>query len=68
MSIKERFRSRYARWEFLAFLIFLTGSTIIYSQLGRWVAIGVALEFLALYIIIYAGRSIDAEEEEEEID
>lgn len=55
MGIKERFKSKSARWEFLAFLIFLTGSTILYSELGRWVAIGVALEYLSLYIVIKTG-------------
>lgn len=34
------------------FAIFLTGSTIIYHQLGRWVAIGIALEVLAIYLLI----------------
>ncbi len=36
----------------LVFAIFLTGSTIIYYTLGRWVAIGVALEVLAIYIAL----------------
>lgn len=57
MGIKGRFSSRAARWEFLAFLIFLTGSTIISYKLGRWVAIGVALEYLSLYIIIKTGAA-----------
>ena len=34
------------------FAIFLTGSTIIYYELGRWVAIGVALEVLAIYLLL----------------
>jgi len=36
----------------LIFAIFLAGSTIIYYQLGRWVAIGIALEVLAIYLLI----------------
>jgi len=36
----------------LVFAVFLTGSTIIYYKLGRWVAIGVALEVLAIYLLI----------------
>ena len=36
----------------LIFSIFLTGSTIIYHQLVRWVAIGIVLEVLAIYLLI----------------
>ena len=36
----------------LVFAVFLTGSTIIYCKLGRWVSIGVALEVLSVYILI----------------
>ena len=64
MKIKEKFRSKYSRWEFLAFVIFVTGSLIIYSQLGRWVAIGVALEYLSLYILIKAGMGSSSHETE----
>lgn len=34
------------------FAIFLTGSTIIWYTLGRLAAIGVALEMLAIYLLI----------------
>ena len=46
MTIKEKLVNT------LIFAIFLTGSIIIYNQLGRWVAIGVALEVLAIYLLI----------------
>ena len=46
MTIKEKLLNT------LIFAIFLTGSIIIYNQLGRWVAIGVALEVLAIYLLI----------------
>lgn len=36
----------------LVFAIFLTGSTILYYELGRLVALGVALEILSIYILI----------------
>ena len=36
----------------LVFAIFLTGSTILYYALGRWAAIGVALEVLAIYLLL----------------
>lgn len=36
----------------LVFAIFLTDSTIIFYQVGRWAAIGVALEVFAFYLLI----------------
>ena len=58
----------------LIFGIFLIGSTIIYSQLGKWVAIGVALEVLSIYLLIKFenynsindGESIDNEIDEKD--
>jgi hypothetical protein len=54
----------------LIFSFFLTGSTIIYHQLGRWVAIGIVLEVLAIYLLIKLEinaliNEIKSEEEEE---
>ncbi len=37
----------------LVFICFLAGSYIIYWKVGKWVAIGVALEILAVYLWIY---------------
>ncbi len=52
----------------LAFAFFLTGSYIIYWKLGKWVAIGVTLEVLAVYLMIYIQfkMSINAPEIEDE--
>ena len=36
----------------LIFIIFLIGSTIIYKTVGRWPAIGVALEILSIYLLL----------------
>lgn len=36
----------------LVFTIFISGSTILYYELGRWASIGVGLEVLAVYILI----------------
>ncbi|MCD6181496.1 MAG: hypothetical protein J7K89_03840 [Candidatus Cloacimonetes bacterium] len=51
-----------------AFALFLIGSSILYSILGKWVAIGVALEVLAVYLFIYIKFIMkdDAEEESTE--
>ncbi len=46
----------------LAFICFLTGSYIIYWKLGRWVAIGVALEVLAVYLFVYIGFKLNVNE------
>ena len=47
----------------LVFALFLTGSTIIYYKLGRWAAIGVALEVLAIYIQIKLDIKSSAEDD-----
>ena len=47
----------------LVFAIFLTGSTIIFYKLGRWAAIGVALEVLAIYLLIKLEIKSSAENE-----
>ncbi|MFO7895606.1 MAG: hypothetical protein R6U84_01555 [Candidatus Cloacimonadales bacterium] len=46
MLVKERIINS------LIFAIFLIGSTILYYQLGRWVSLGVALEVLAIYLLL----------------
>jgi predicted RND superfamily exporter protein len=38
----------------LGFALFLAGSYIIYWQLGKWVAIGVGLEVISVYLMISA--------------
>ena len=46
----------------LAFIFFLIGSYIIYWKLGRWVAIGVALEVLSVYLFVYIGFKMNVNE------
>ena len=59
-------------YDTLAFVFFLIGSTIIYWKLGRWVAIGVALEVLPIYMLssMRIWKSIDKtkDNEDEETD
>ena len=37
----------------LAFVLFLVGSYTLYLKAGKWVAIGVGVEVIAMYLMIY---------------